>query len=122
MCESYMRLRFWKPILENYPCGLEKLSGPFGNGSSVQCQSILLNGRLLQGRALRKRNQRVKGLSKVGRPLVRDPLAQAVRKMSLDPRCPQTSGKLEAFCSLSAFINRGPDDCGASSSSASELC
>jgi hypothetical protein len=30
--------------------------------------------------------------------------------------------EFETLCSLSAFVNRGPDDCGANSSSASALC
>jgi hypothetical protein len=36
--------------------------------------------------------------------------------------CPQAPSVLETLCSLTTFANRGPDDCGANSSSAAALC
>ena len=51
----------------------------------------------------------------------RGPVAQDLGKTSLGEgaRLRLTS---EALCSLSAFVNRGPDDCAANSSNAAALC
>jgi hypothetical protein len=55
---------------------------------------------------------------------LRRPVQSCRRSKKNEPgrRRPLTPSVLETFCSLPAFANRGPDDCGANSNSAVALC
>jgi hypothetical protein len=50
------------------------------------------------------------------------PVVQTVEDRELGRRCSLTSTAPKTLCSLPTFANRGPDDCGANSSSVAALC